>query len=495
MTALLHRSIASLFGCFSITLCIASPGVASSGVASSGANSAPAICSRDLAPQIEAIVNRPNFVRSRFGVLIQALGTRQTLYSRDAEQFFIPASNAKILTTAVALRALSPTYRIRTSVYGTRSPNGWSIRVVGRGDPSFGDRQLRDLAQQLKQRGIRKISDLIVEDSYFGRDAVNSDWAVGDIQQTYAVPVSSLILNENSLGLKVSPQALGQPLKVEWDDPTEANDWKIENRSLTVDAKTEEFLDVGRDLSQPILKVTGQLHVSSGSATNGVAIPNPDEYFLRKFVRSLNEAGITIERSSVSDQAVRSNAIEIAKIDSPPLSELVKEANRNSNNLYAEVLLRTLGIQNSNTKGRTVLERGLASLTRELDQFGIDKTEVELADGSGLARQNWSTPAAFVKVLQVISQQPEGKYLRESLPIAGVSGTLQSRFQNSAAKGITRAKTGTLTGVSALSGYIDPPNYASIVFSIIINQAPDVASVQRNAIDEIVGLLARLRSC
>lgn len=485
MTALLNRLIASLFGCFSVTLC----------VASSRANPAPSICSQNLAPQIEAIVNRPNFVRSRFGVLVQVLGTRQTLYSHDAEQFFIPASNAKILTTAAALRELSPTYRIRTSVYGTRSANGWSVRLVGRGDPSFGDQQLKHLTQQLKRRGIQRISDLIVEDSYFGQDAVNSDWAVGDIQATYGVPVSSLILNENGLGLKISPQAIGQPLKVEWDDPIGASDWKIENRSRTVDAKTEEFLDVGRDLSQPILKVSGQLHVGSGFEINGVAIPNPDEYFLRKFVRSLNGAGITIERSSVSDQAARSNGIEIAKIDSPPLSELVKEANQNSNNLYAEVLLRTLGAQNPNALGHTALERGLTSLTRELNQFGIDQTEIELVDGSGLARQNWSTPATFVKVLQAISQQPEGKYFRESLSIAGASGTLQNRFQNSPAKGITRAKTGTLTGVTALSGYIEPPNYSSIAFSIIINQAPDVASVQRDAIDEIVGLLARLRSC
>lgn len=485
MTALFPRFVATLLGCVSITVF----------VSSSRANSAPPVCSRDLTAQIEVIVNRPNFVRSRFGVLIQTLGTRQTLYSHDAEQFFIPASNVKILTTAAALRELSPTYRIRTSVYGVETPNGWRVRLVGRGDPSFGDRQLKDLAQQLKQRGIQRISELIVEDSYFGRDPVNSDWAVGDIQATYAVPVSSLILNENGLGLKVSPQGLGQPLKVEWDDPTEANYWKIDNRSQTVDTKTEEFVEVGRDLSQPILKVSGQLHVGSKASINGVAIPNPDEYFLRKFVRSLNDAGIAIARSGVSDRSIQSNGVEIAKIDSPPLSELVKEANQNSNNLYAEVLLRTLGAQTSNSSERTILDRGLVSLTHTLNQFGINQTEVELADGSGLARQNWSTPAALIKVLQAMSQEPEGKYFRNSLSIAGVSGTLQNRFQDSPAKGIARAKTGTLTGVTALSGYIEPPNYSPIAFSIIINQAPDSASVQRSAIDEIVGLLARLRTC
>lgn len=482
MTVLFSRSVASLISFISVTVFASSV----------RANPVAPICSRDLAPQIDAIVNRPNFARSRFGVMIQTLRTRQTLYSRDADRFFIPASNVKILTTVAALRKLSPSYRIRTSVYGTETPNGWSVRLVGRGDPSISDRQLNDLAQQLKKRGIQRISELVVEDSSFGKTALNPDWAVGDISETYAVPVNSLIFNENGLGFKLVPQRLGQPLKVEWDDPIEGSFWRIENRSSTVDAKSEESIEVGRDLSQPILRVSGQLRVGSTPAPYGVAIPNPSERFLRRFVRSLNQAGIAIVRSSVSDQSARSTGIEIAKIDSPPLSELVKQANQFSNNLYAEVLLRTLGTQSSSGN---ILGNGISALIAELNRLGIDKTEIEVSDGSGLSRQNWATPIAFVKILSAMSQQPEGKYLRDSLSIAGVSGTLQARFQNSPAKGITRAKTGTLTGVTALSGYIDPLNYESIAFSIIINQAPDLAPVQRNAIDEIVGLLARLRSC
>ncbi|BAU15085.1 D-alanyl-D-alanine carboxypeptidase/D-alanyl-D-alanine-endopeptidase [Leptolyngbya sp. NIES-3755] len=485
MTALFTRSAASLISLVSIAVF----------ASSARANPAAPICSRDLAPQIEAIVNRPNFARSRFGVLVQTLRSRQTLFSRDADRFFIPASNVKILTTAAALQRLGSNYRIRTSVYGIESPNGWRVRLVGRGDPSFSDRQLQDLAQQLKQRGIQRISELIVEDSYFGREALNPDWAVGDIPETYAVPVSSLILNENSLNFRLVPQALGQPLKVVWDDPIEGSFWRIENRSRTVDAKAEESIAVGRDLSQPILKIGGQLRVGSAPASYGIAVPNPGERFLRKFVRSLNAAGIAVTRSSVSEQPASSNGSEIAKIDSPPLSELLKQANQFSNNLYAEVLLRTLGAQNSNSTERTVLEQSITSLITELSKLGTAKTEIVLSDGSGLSRQNWTTPTALVQILEAILRQPNGNDFRESLSIAGMSGTLQSRFQNSPARGITRAKTGTLTGVTALSGYIDPPNYESIAFSIMINQAPDSAPVQRNAIDEIVELLARLRSC
>lgn len=485
MTALLTRSAASLISFVSVALITSSV----------RANPVSPICSSNLAPQIEAIVNRPNFARSRFGIFIQTLRSRQTLFSRDADRFFIPASNVKILTTVAALQNLGSAYRIRTSVYGTESPNGWRVRLVGRGDPSFGDRQLQDLAQQLKQRGIQRISELIVEDSYFGRQALNPDWAIGDISETYAVPVSSLILNGNGLEFKLVPQVLGQPLKVAWNDPIEGSFWKIENRSRTVDAKTEEFIEVGRDLSQPTLKVSGQLRVGAEPASYGVAVPNPGERFLRKFVRSLSAVGISVTRSSVSDQPSASNSSEIARIDSPPLSELLKQANQFSDNLYAEALLRTLGRQNLTSSGQTVLERGITSVIAELNRLGIEKTELSLSDGSGLSRQNWITPTALVEILDAILRQPNGSYFRESLSIAGVNGTLQGRFQTSPAKGITRAKTGTLTGVTALSGYIDPPNYEPIAFSILINQAPDLASVQRNAIDEIVGLLARLRSC
>ncbi len=293
MTALSFRAAASLIG---LAIAVLAPSVRANPVAG--------ICSSNLAPQIDAIVHRPNFARSRFGVLIQTLNTRQTLYSRDADQFFIPASNVKILTTVAALRTLSPTYRIRTSVYGTQLSDGWRIRLVGHGDPSLGDQQLKDLAQQLKRRGVNRILELIVEDSYFGRDALNPTWEVSDIQEAYeayAPPVSSLIFDGNQVGFKLVPQAIGQPPRVEWDDPIEGYFWKIDNQSQTVDAKTEDSSMVKRDLSQPILNITGQLPISSKPSPYSVAIPNPDKRFLRRFARSLVETGMTIEQSSISD--------------------------------------------------------------------------------------------------------------------------------------------------------------------------------------------------
>ena len=438
-------------------------------------------------------MNRPNFVRSRFGILIQSLGKRETLYSKDAQRFFIPASNVKLFTTAAALKQLSPTFRIRTSVYGTFTPTGWRIRLVGRGDPSLTDAQLKELAQQLKRRGIRQITQLTIDDAYFDSDWFNGDWAVGDVQAAYGAPVNSTIVNQNALGLRLIPQALGQPLRVEWDEGRDR--WEIENRSITVDRKAAEFIEVGRDLTRPILRVSGQLRVGSEPAPTAIAALNPAENFLQRFQTALNAEQITIAQSQILRQLTKLDGIEIARIDSPPVSDLVTESNVNSNNLYVEALLRTIGAQTPKAPGRTVLERGLFTMSEVLKPLGVDQTGFSLVDGSGLARQNLATPEAIVQVLQAMAQQPEGQVYRSSLAIAGVSGTLQNRFQNSPAKGIVQAKTGTLTGIAALSGYVNPPNYSPLVFSILVNQSPDAAFVQRGAIDEIVGLLARLRSC
>lgn len=455
----------------------------------------PALCPNQLPREIDAIVNRPNFARSRFGILIRSLDKRETLYAKDAQRFFIPASNAKIFTTAAALRKLTPTFRIRTSIYGTMTPNGWQLRFVGRGDPSLTDQQLKNLAQQLKRRGIRQIAQLTIDDRYFDSDLLNGDWAVGDVQAAYGAPANSVILNQNALGFKLSPQVLGQPLRVEWDDPTERDRWQIQNYSTTVDPKAIEIVEVGQDLTQPILRVFGQLRVGSEPAPTAIAILNPAENFLRHFQIALAAEQITVTQSQIIRQGTQTSGIELAGIDSPPLTVLVNESNTNSNNLYAEVLLRTIGAHTPEAKGRTVLERGLSTLPEVLKPLGVDPTGFVLVDGSGLARQNLATPEAIVQVLQAMSQQPEGKLYRSSFAIAGVNGTLQNRFQNSPAKGIVQAKTGTLTGIATLSGYVNPPNYSPLVFSILVNQSPDAASVQRGAIDEIVNLLVRLRSC
>ncbi|WP_293254179.1 MULTISPECIES: D-alanyl-D-alanine carboxypeptidase/D-alanyl-D-alanine-endopeptidase [unclassified Microcoleus] len=461
------------------------------------------ICPGELGAKVDAIANRAEFSRSRWGILIQPLSSTATLYSRDSTKYFIPASNVKLLTTAAALQKLGADFRIKTSVYS--GANG-SLYVAGRGDPSIAEPQLKDLAQQLKRRGVDRINELIGDDSYFQGSAVNPNWEWEDAQAGYGAPVNSLIFNQNAIELVLSPQDLGQPLKVTFAEPKLANQWQILNNSVTVSQNESEFIEVGREFDRPQIRVSGQLKVGAESESAYVAVVNPANNFLQNFQQSLAAEGISVKQALVASN-YRNFTQELAFVESPPLAELVKETNRESNNLYAEVLLRLLGkVTGILPVPQTVTgkmpvpqedtgEIGLKELKIALTQLGVNPNSYILADGSGLSRHNLISPEALVQTLRLMANSPAGSIYRASLPVAGESGTLKNRINTTSNRVILQAKTGTLSGVSALSGYIEVPNYDRLVFSIIVNQSDLPASKLRSATDEIVLLLNRLRRC
>ena len=452
--------------------------------------SSKSICPAQLGAAIDAAINRPQFRRARWGILIEPLSptTNRPLYNREGDRYFIPASNAKLLTTAAALRQLGSEFRIRTSIYQTSAS---SLRVVGRGDPSLTDVRLRDLAQQLKRQGVRNVQRLVVDDGYFQGDTLNLTWDWEDVQSDYGAAVNSLILNQNAVELTLSPQQVGQPLRVSWADEIAAKQWRLDNNSLTAKAATPDSLAITAVLGQPLLQIKGQLGVDAEPEIIGLPVLNPGEYFLQHFRNVLVAEGISVERATLESNRGVAGAQELAKMESPPLATLLVETNQESNNLYAEVLLRSLGTGAS----RDSTELGLKKLKETLTALGVDPQSYSLADGSGLSRQNLVSPEAIVQTLKRMAQTPQATIYRASLPTAGANGTLGRRFLNTAAQGNLQAKTGTLTGVSALSGYLDVPGYQPLVFSIMVNQSDQSPTTQRQAIDEIVLLLTRLRSC
>ena len=451
------------------------------------------ICPGELGAQVDAIANRPEFSRSRWGILIQPLSSTATLYSRDAQKYFIPASNVKLLTTAAALQKLGADFRIKTSVYS--GENG-SLYVAGRGDPSITEAQLQSLAQQLKRRGVDRVNELIGDDSYFQGSAVNPNWEWEDAQAGYGAPVNSLIFNQNAIELLLSPQDLGQPLKVTFAEPKLANQWQIQNNSVTVAQNESEFIEVGREFDRPAIRVSGQLKVGAESESAYVAVVNPANNFLQHFQQVLAAEGIPVKQALVASVSRNFNQ-ELATVESPPLAELVRETNRESNNLYAEVLLRLLGKVTDKVpqQQEDTDEIGLKELKTALTQLGVNPNSYILADGSGLSRHNLISPEALVQTLRFMANSPAASIYRQSLPIAGESGTLKNRLSSTPNRVILQAKTGTLSGVSALSGYIEVPDYEPLVFSIIVNQSDLSAASMRSATDEIVLLLNRLRRC
>jgi D-alanyl-D-alanine carboxypeptidase/D-alanyl-D-alanine-endopeptidase (penicillin-binding protein 4) len=450
---------------------------------------AKSFCPAQLGASIDTVINRPLFSRARWGILIKNLASTQTLYSHDAQKYFTPASNAKLLTTAAALKKLGANFRIRTSVY---QDGDGVLRVVGRGDPSLKNAQLTVLAKQLRQQGITQINELIADDSYFLGDTITPSWQWEDVQAYYGAPINSLILNENAAVLTAIPQSIGQPLQLQWADPTEAYQWRVVNNSVTTQKDEPSSVRVSRDLKGAVLYIQGQLAVNSQPDITAIAVFDPIQNFLRHFRQSLKTEGITVKQTSTT---TNKNEREVAAIESPPLSDLLRETNINSNNLFAEALLRSLANNQPLAKNQTTVDVGLKVLQETLTQLGVDSASYKLVDGSGLSRKNLISPEALVQVLQAMAASPEAAVFRASLPVAGVNGTLTSRFRRTPAEGMVQAKTGTLMGAISLSGYVNSPQYEPLAFSILVNQSEQPASAIRQAIDDVVVLLTQLRRC
>ncbi|NJM71481.1 MAG: D-alanyl-D-alanine carboxypeptidase/D-alanyl-D-alanine-endopeptidase [Scytonema sp. RU_4_4] len=449
------------------------------------------ICPAQLGASVDAVINRPLFSRVRWGILVQPLSSTQTLYSRDAQKYFTPASTTKLLTTAVALQQLGTNFRIRTSVYGGGKG---VLYVVGRGDPSLGDAQLAILAKQLKQKGIQIVNQLIADDTYIRGDIVHPSWQWEDIQSDYGAPINGLILNQNVFNIRLLPQIVGQPLKVIWTDISEDRQWQVINQSVTTTENQPTSINVTRDFKGQILRIQGQLALNSEPALVSLPVISPAEYFLRRFRTTLIAEKIPIVRMFLSSIQTK-NEEELAYVESPALSELVAQTNINSNNLFAESLLRALAIKKIPVENQTSADVGLEVMKTTLTQMGVDPAGYSLVDGSGLSRKNLVSPEALVQTLQAMAKSPAALVYRASLPVAGRTGTLKNRFQNTPAEGIVQAKTGTMSGVVSLAGYVNAPRYGPVVFSIMVNQSEQPAKVVRQAMDEIVVLLAQLQNC
>ncbi|MEM6591676.1 MAG: D-alanyl-D-alanine carboxypeptidase/D-alanyl-D-alanine-endopeptidase [Cyanobacteria bacterium P01_C01_bin.73] len=456
-----------------------------------------AICPEELGARVDAILaDNPQLQRASLGFYVETIGDRTLVFSRDGNRFFVPASNQKLFTTAAAVDALGPDFQIQTVVQGRTNDFGLTtLRIVGGGDPSFGDEQLTDLAQQLTGQGISQVSDLIGDDSHFPGSPVNQNWEWEDVQAGYGAPVNSLIINRNQLGLTFYPTAAGEPVRVEWNDPAIADDWQVINNTTTLASGEPGYVYVGRDLSRPIVYARGSLVAGGRSDWASIAIPDPAQYFIERFERTLESANIAVSRTEVSTEPATVSMPVLASITSPPLSQLMLRINRNSDNLYAEAVLKTLGIEASQNRPADATAAGTTAVKRVLQELGVAPDAYVQVDGSGLSRHNLTTPEALVSVLQVMARSPHAGTFRNSLSQAGVNGSLRNSFNNSAIAQKVWGKTGWLSRNAALSGYVEPPNHPPLAFSLLLNNADTRSSVIGQVMDEIVLLLGELQSC
>lgn len=465
------------------------------GVLLPGAAVRAALCPAPLGPQLDAAFSQAPLDTAYMGMVLQTQGpNRRTLYSRNGDRLFTPASNIKLLTTAAAAHSLGADYRLRTSIYGDPGPGESTVlRVVGRGDPSLTAAQLDSLAQQLAQAGVSQVSRLILDDSYFPGFATNPTWEWEDAQYAYAAPVNSLILNRNAIALQLAPTQEGNPLSIVWPQPLPAGPLPVANDSITVaTGASSNPPSAWRTGDSPTIRVTGQLAQGSNPQTLNLAVLNPAQQFAAAMEQALQRQSIAVGQTVIAQNPSLMAGQELAALESPSVGELMRVANRDSDNLYAEVLFKTLGVT-AGGNGTEASQSGGEAVKHSLAELGVDASTLRLADGSGLSRHNLVSPIALVDTLQAMATHPQGRAFRASLAIAGQSGTLSNRFRGTALEGRLQGKSGALTGNVALSGYVQPPNYEPLVFSIVINHSNQHASVLREQIDELLLLVAQLR--
>jgi serine-type D-Ala-D-Ala carboxypeptidase/endopeptidase (penicillin-binding protein 4) len=462
------------------------------------AQSQPAtICPAAIDRTVQSVASRYNLQRYQWGLYVQPLTGAAPLANYQGQSLFIPASTTKLLTTAATLRQLGSQYRLRTSVYQNSASNSLSpdLTLVGRGDPTITINQIKNLSEQLKNKGLQRIGQLNIGAGYFRGSSSPLDWEWGDLTTDYGVPVTSLILQQNAVDLVINPRQTGQPASYLWRNQLAATPWQIDNRSLTSQSGTVSNISVQGVLGKPFLQINGQLPVNGSPQTWNLAMLDPIDTWRSQFQFNLGQQGITIGRTQVLNGEPSPGGIEVAALESPPLGDLVKEINRNSNNLYAEVLLRTLGRNNPRhaTSVSDTADLGLEMVSKKLTEIGVSPQYYRQADGSGLSRKNLVAPIALVQTLIGMSKTPEGQLYRDSLAVGGVSGTLANRFKDH--KNMVQGKTGSLTGVLALAGYVNPPQYQPLAFSVVVNNHDRQNSEIRAALDEMVSALAKLRSC
>ncbi len=448
---------------------------------------------------VDRILDQPAFAPAFWAAEIRSLRTGRVLYERNARKNMTPASTMKLLTTAAALDAFGPDYRIRTTLETAARLDGagrvlGDVFLVGRGDPVLsekgpdGQTAFDSFATALLAAGVRRIEGRLVGHEGLFKDRRPEDWEWSDLVWSYGAEVSALAWNDNCATLTVTAgERLGEPAVVE---RTPLSDYySLVSDATTSAAGTQSDLKLVRELGSNTIRLSGTRPIGAQAEVLDVALEDPARYAATVLAEVLEARGIRVSGGvATSSDSLAPGLRELAAHESPPLAEILKGVNKPSNNLHAETLRRLVG-------ARVEGEGSLTASLEALRQFGVRIGAPELAaslhDGSGLARTNLLRPHDIVGLLVAMDRHAYAAAFRDSLPVAGVDGTLEHRLRGSAAERRVQAKTGTLRQTNALAGYVTNKAGDRFVFSIVLNHNTLTGREAVNAIDQVVTLLAR----
>ncbi len=486
---------------------------------------------RAIAKQVKAITSYPAFSRAHFGISV-VTEDGKSVFALNHAQYFQPASNAKLFTSAAALALLPSNVTWTTDAVTSGTVDDGTLRgnleILGVGDPTMSGRAypyvgrterpnpplqaLQSLADQIVAAGIHRIAgDIIGNDTWFPWEPYAGDWAQDDLAWDYGAPVSALTVNDNIVFLNVAPSVNSQPTVATWDPDVPY--YTLENSLTTAPAGQQPSYAIDRGIGSLTVRVYGS--IGQNGMHERLAIQDPAQYAAIALRQMLLARGVEISgramaqhRSTLDTQDFHTEVGQpvvlrplnlttirqpetglrvLATHVSPPLSQDVAVTLKVSQNLHAELYLRLLGRleadDGSIAQGARVVRTFLTQ------QAGVNPDDFTFEDGSGLSREDLITPRAATTLLVYAEHQPWGQIYRQALPVGGVDGTLADRFTTGPLRGHVFAKTGTLGEASTLSGYLTTRRGRTLVFSILCDSHNPSAHVTQ-AIDRIVTAIA-----
>lgn len=426
--------------------------------------------------------NDPKLDHAHWGVKIESLADGEIWYQRNANRMFMPASNQKILTSAAALHVLGPEFRYTTRLWRRGEIEGPVLRgdliVKGNGDPTFYDRfhddpraPFRAWAQRLLELGIRRIDgNIIGDDNSYDDQRYGYGWALNYLDTWYAAESGALQFNENYLDLTFTPPtSLDQDLTI--TPNVESAYFQIHNKTK-LSTEEETRIRISRPFASNEITVSGIVKVGTPSFERSPSIYNPTLFYVTVLKETFEAQGIEVTGKAIDCDDLTSWTFQPKEKDllisheSPRLAAILKGLMKRSQNMYAETLVRTLAWHRS---GLGSYERGRAEVETALAEMGIDPGTYAFMDGSGLTRYDLVSPDQIVTLLKRMRQSDHWETWKDLQPIAGVDGTLKNRMKETAAAGNVRAKTGTISNVRCLSGYVTTADEEELVFSFMLN--------------------------
>jgi D-alanyl-D-alanine carboxypeptidase/D-alanyl-D-alanine-endopeptidase (penicillin-binding protein 4) len=473
----------------------------------------------EFARLVDSMVLAPKFRNAHWGILVVDPLSGDTLYSRNAGKLFMPASNMKLVTGAVALEKLGADYRYRTLIATPRGAGGerrfvqgdsvltGDLVVVGSGDPTMSDQMhgnamlpLLAIADSLAARGIRRIEGRLVSagDAFPG-SALGFGWAWDDLDYPYSAGVDELMFNESFSTITVRGGAQAG------DSVTARTSPALTYPRLALDVQTVAppsdtsrpyrpgNLSVLQDSASGLVRVTGSV-VAGDSVNVSVAHRDPSAAYLAALREALVMRGITVSAPFPASPAPtydKASLDTLVVMTSPPLRDAMPALQKPSQNQIAEALYRTLGLE---LRGEGSPDSGRRVVEAQLREWGADTTGFVIRDGSGLSRHNYLSPETIVRVLNAMRTNPSFQLFYDALPIAGVDGTIRSRMRDTPAQGNLRAKTGFIDRSRALSGYVTTADGRLLIFATVCNNWTVTTREVEEVQDRIGAALASFRA-